>query len=298
MVDINNIFSSDENEDLNLDDSLSDENQQNTAKAVTKKAPAPAKSKASFGFMDKLKGVANPDKNVSTKAVNKIDLTDASSEQEEPSENSKTYRGEPLVTVITRNRFYRDGYRNLIKIAIAEAVIIVLLIISFIAYMGTSKSEDRYFATTADGRIMKMVPLDRANMSTSALMSWVAQSATEVMTFGFHDYQTRLQKSSRHFTRQGWEGFTRALQNSKIIDAVLATSQVVTCKPRSAPVLIQEGVFNGKYRWVVDLPLQVNYQSGQKSRTDNLMVRMVIDRVTSLENPYGVGIEQWIAKAN
>jgi intracellular multiplication protein IcmL len=205
------------------------------------------------------------------------------------------FAGGPLMTVVVRNEFYRDGFRNMLRIAIAESIIIVALIVTFIVYMNASKPQDHYFATTADGRIMQLVPLNLPNMGTSALMSWVAQSSTEVMTFGFHDYQRRMQQSSRHFTRHGWESFTTALQKSRIIEAVEASRQVVTAQPRSAPILIQEGVFNGKYRWVVDLPLAVTYQAGTATRTDNLTVRLVIDRVPSLENPNGVGIEQWIA---
>ena len=202
-----------------------------------------------------------------------------------------------LATVVIRNEFYRDGFRNMIKIAIAQAVIIIVLILSFISYMNATEPQDHYFATTADGRIMRLVPLNLPNMNTSALMSWVAQASTEVMTFGFHDYQRRMQQSSRHFTRRGWETFTSALQKSRIIDAVEAAQQVVTAQQISAPVLIQEGVFNGKYRWVVDIPLTVSYKSGAASRADKLKVRLVIDRVPSLENPNGVGIEQWIAMA-
>lgn len=201
----------------------------------------------------------------------------------------------PLMTVVVRNEFYRDGFRSVLKIAIAEAIIIVALILTFIAYMNATKAQDHYFATTADGRIMQLVPMNVPNMGTSALLSWAAQSATEVMTFGFHDYQRRMQQSSRHFTSYGWESFTSALQKSRIIESVEALQQVVTAQPRSAPILIQEGVFNGKYRWVVDLPLTVTYQAGSSSRTDLLTIRMVIDRVPSLENPNGVGIEQWIA---
>ena len=201
----------------------------------------------------------------------------------------------PLMTVVMRNEFYRDGFRNMMRIAVAEAIIIVVIIVTFIAYMNSSRPQDHYFATTADGRIMQLVPLDLPNMGTAALMSWVAQASTEVMTFGFHDYQRRLQNSSRNFTRHGWESFAAALQKSRIIESVEAGQQVVTAQPRSAPVLVQEGVFNGKYRWVVDLPLNVRYQSGTAVRNDTLNIRLVIDRVPSLENPNGVGIEQWIA---
>lgn len=201
----------------------------------------------------------------------------------------------PLMTVVVRNEFYRDGFRNMMRIAIAEAIIIVVLVLTFIVYMNATQPQNRYFATTADGRIMQLVPLDLPNLGTSALLSWTAQSASEIMTFGFHDYQRRMQQSSRHFTRHGWETFTAALQKSRIIESVETAKQVVSAQPRSAPVLIQEGVFNGKYRWVVELPLTVNYLSGSAVRADNLMVRLVIDRVPSLENPNGVGIEQWIA---
>jgi len=203
--------------------------------------------------------------------------------------------GGPLMTVVVRNEFYRDGFRNLMWIAVAETIAIVLLMATFIAYISNAKAQDHYFATTADGRIMQLVPLELANMNTSALLSWAAQAGTEVMTFGFNDYQRRLQYSSRHFTRHGWETFATALQKSRIIESMQAQYQVASAEPRSAPVLIQEQVFNGKYRWVVNLPLSVKYQAGSDLRTDNVDIRMVIDRVPSLENPSGVGIEQWIA---
>lgn len=202
----------------------------------------------------------------------------------------------PLVSVVTRNEYYRDGFRNLMRIAIAQAVIISLMILAFVVYMHKSAPVDRYFATTADGRIMQLVPLSQRNMSQAALLSWVSQAATDVMTFGFHDYQRRLQESSRHFTRRGWESFSRALQQSRILEGVEKNQQVVTAAPKSAPVLLQEGVVNGKYRWVVQLPLNVTYRSGSVSKTDVMNTQIVIERVPSLENPNGVGIDQWIAR--
>lgn len=201
----------------------------------------------------------------------------------------------PLTTVLTRNEFYRDGFRSMIRVAVVQSVIIVGLIMALLMYIGGAKPQDRYFATTADGRIMQLVPLDQPNMTPAALMSWVAQSVTEVMTFGFHDYQRRLQQSARHFTKAGWESFTAAMQRARIIDSVQAAQQTVSATPRSAPVLVQQGVFNGKYRWVLQMPIRVTYRSNTTSRTDNLNLNIVVERVPSLENPNGVGIVQWIA---
>jgi len=288
----------------------SEDNLDISANAQAKSAAKPALA-GGGSFIDKIKAMISPPPKAKVQpkvtapvkakqkpVANNQKVKEEASEVSDVAVDDGGYKGEPLMTIVMRNKFYRDGYRNLIKVAIAEAIIIIIIIIAFVSYVNVTKPQDRYFATTTDGRIMTLVPLDKPNMSTSALMSWVAQATTETMTFGFHDYQTRLQKASRHFTRHGWEGFTKALQKSKIIESVEATNQVVTAKPKSAPILVQEGVFNGKYRWVVDLPLQINYRSGANSRVDNLMVRLVIDRVTSLENPYGVGIEQWIAQAS
>lgn len=209
-------------------------------------------------------------------------------------QNNNVPRG-ALNAVVTRNEYYRDGYRNLMKIALIEGLVIVGLVVAFIVYINVHSERDRYFATTADGRILQLAPLDQPNISNAALMSWVSQAATEVMTFGFHDYQRRLQDASRHFTRRGWESFTTALQRSRIIESVENLQQVVTATPRSAPVLLQQGLFNGRYRWIVRLPLTVTFTSGNKSTSSNLEVTITIERVPTLESPNGVGIESWIA---
>lgn len=228
-------------------------------------------------------------------------MTDAPpppAEKAEKSLQAQLAAAGPLMNVVVRNEFYRDGFRTLMKIAVAQAVVIICLLLLFVSYMSTVQTKDHYFATTADGRIMQLVPLERANMGTADLLSWATQAATETMTFGFHDYQRRLQNSSRYFTRTGWEHFAEALQKSRTIESVEASSQVVSAEPRSAPTLLDEGALNGRYRWVVNLPLTVRYQGGSAGRTDQLNVILIIERVPSLESPSGVGIAQWVARGN
>lgn len=202
----------------------------------------------------------------------------------------------PLGNVVIRNQFYRDGYRTLVKIALVEAAAIVALIFTFIVFLNIYTPERTYFATTEDGRVVPLVPLSQANLSRPALLSWAAQAASETMTFGFHDYRRRLQESSRHFTRQGWGSFTKALQDSGMIETVTENRYVVYATPRSAPTILAEGVMpNGVYRWEVEMPMLITYELGQGRRTDSMNVRLVIVRVPKLESANGVGIEQWIA---
>lgn len=201
-------------------------------------------------------------------------------------------------TVVIRNEFYRDGYRSLLRIAVLQGLIIIGLIVVMWYVVHIHQPENRYFATTEDGRLVPMTALSEPNLSTPALLSWTAQAATEVMTFGFNDYQRRLQESSRNFTRRGWDSFTKALDASRIIEMVKANQQVATAAPSGAPILQSEGEAGGRYFWTVQLPMILTYQAGSRIRSDRLLVTLVVVRVPRLESPSGVGIEQWVAVPN
>ena len=198
--------------------------------------------------------------------------------------------------VVTRNIFYRDGYRILTKIALVEAFAIVALIVALTVTIANSKPIERFFATTADGRLVRLVPLSQPNLNDAAIVSWAARAASDVMTFGFHDYKRRLQETSKHFTRRGWQSFSQALKGSRMLTMVENRQQVVTAAPQQAPVIVQQGIVRGVYRWVVELPLIVTYQSGSKQDSNILKIRLVIVRTSTLDSAEGIGIQQWIAQ--
>ncbi|HEY8964359.1 MAG TPA: type IVB secretion system apparatus protein IcmL/DotI [Alphaproteobacteria bacterium] len=209
--------------------------------------------------------------------------------------NAPDYAGGGLGRVIIRNEFYRDGYRTMLRVALIEGIVILGLLGVIFAIVGAYQPENRYFATTEDGRLVPMEPLSEPNLSGPALLSWAAQAVSETMTFGFHDYRRRLQESSRHFTRKGWSSFVVALKDSGMIEAVEANRQVITAVPRAAPTIISEGPLGGVYTWQIELPMMVTYQLGQQTRNVSMSIRLTIVRVPKLESPNGVGIEQWLA---
>jgi intracellular multiplication protein IcmL len=248
--------------------------------------PRPARPSGAAGAVRKPIASAQEALNSAVKIPNQV--TDA--------EEIKALRG--IGSVVIRNEFYRDGYRSLLRIAILEAIVILGLIAAMFFVIEVHQPENRYFATTEDGRLVPMVSLNEPNLSIPALMSWSAQAATEVLTFGFNDYKRRLQEASRNFTRVGWASFTTALEKSRIIEMVEANKQVVSASPTSAPVLVEEGLVNGRYQWQIQVPMVITYQAGSATRSDHLLVSLTIVRVPKLESPNGVGIEQWIASPN
>ncbi len=211
--------------------------------------------------------------------------------------NSPPHKVPPMTpATVGRAAFYRAGYRRVLKIAVSEAVLILILMVVFFFIIDVHRPEDRYFASTEDGTLIEMQPLYSPNLSTKAITSWSAQAATEVMTFGFNDYRRRFQEASRNFTETGWESFMKSLSSSKILPTLVANQQLVLAAPADAPVLIQEGVVKGQYQWKVQVPLVITYQAQSKVRSSSLLITLTLVPVDDISASSGVGIEQWVAQ--
>jgi intracellular multiplication protein IcmL len=199
-------------------------------------------------------------------------------------------------TIINRNAYYRDGYRLMLKISVLLGIIIMILVGALVTLVVTTNVKHVFFATTSDGRIMPIVPLNNAFISRGDLVSWVADVTKRVMQFGYHDYRLRLQDSAQHFTAEGWQTFTKALKDSRILESVDARKLVVDATIDGAPEVSREGEdANGVYTWVVKVPMTIKYMGGQAPAEQRLDVTLTIVRVSTLERPRGIGISQWIA---
>lgn len=159
----------------------------------------------------------------------------------------------------------------------------------------SDECQNKYFATTQDGRIIPITPKDEPGVTNPVLLNWATEAIASTLTFGFNDYRRRFQENSKYFSKKGFASFTEALERARLIEMVKTNQQVVTAAPQGAPVIVSEGVKDGVYRWEVQVPTVITYQSGAKIRTDRLLITLVIKRSTLLENDKGLAIEQWIA---
>ncbi len=199
-----------------------------------------------------------------------------------------------IATVLNRNAFYRDGYRLLLRISVIQAVLIVFLVAALVGLLMTIQTRQVYFATTADGRIINIVPLNEPYRSQAEVIAWAAATAQNVMRFGYHDYRERLQQVSNNFTATGWESFTKALKESNIIDAVEARKLVVTMDINAAPEITSADVRNGIYTWDMKFPITIKFDGNEPPQPINTLLFLRVTRVSTLQNPDGISIEQWV----
>ena len=198
-----------------------------------------------------------------------------------------------LTAVAMRNDFYRDGQRKMI-IAMIISILINFVMASLLVYLLTHPPAPKYFATSINGRITPLYPLNEPNQSDSAVLQWANQAAIAAFTYNFVNYRDELQASSGFFTADGWTQFLNALQQSNNLDAVKAKKLIVSAVATRAPIILQKGLLNGSYSWRVQMPILVTYQSASEFSQQNNVVTMLITRVSTLNSPRGIGISQFV----
>jgi intracellular multiplication protein IcmL len=196
-----------------------------------------------------------------------------------------------LEHVVLRSDFYRDGYRRMVVINLIAAV--AILVETFILFTLVNRPvETRYFATE-NGRITQLQPLNTPVLSGRQLVQFAQEAAVASYTFDFVNYRKQLSELSSYYTRDGYSEYIDALSRSNL-DIVTKRKYVVSAVASGAPVVTREGVKQGVYAWEVQMPMSVVYQSSAERADQKFVVKMLLVRMPTAENPKGVGVHQII----
>lgn len=200
-----------------------------------------------------------------------------------------------LETVLMRADVYRTAYRRMSIVALALLVVTVIAVCAAVS-LALTRPEPRYFATTTDGRIQPLIPLDRPHLSAAEVSTYAAEAVTSSFTYSFATYQQDFQRAQQYFTKpRGWNSFVEAIQKSGTLDLVKNRRLNTTAIAQRA-VIVREGVgANGTYEWIVQMRVRVTYQSASEVTGQNLMVTVTLQRLQSYEHPRGAAISRIIA---
>lgn len=195
-----------------------------------------------------------------------------------------------LEIVRLRNNFYRDSYRRVL-VALLFLIIINLVMAGTLYYLLSHRPTPQYFATTSDGKLIRLYPLSAPVVSTAELLQWATVAATSANTFNFANYRKELQEASRFFTPSGWKEYQKELKGSRNLETVLAKKLTVSAVATGAPIILDQGVVLGKYKWKIQLPILITYESSSTKISQPLVVNMLVTRVSTLDTPQGVAID-------
>lgn len=200
--------------------------------------------------------------------------------------------------ILMRYEWYRDKFRISMKLNMVQAIALACLVFVCI-YLYTHIPAPKYFATSADGRITELTPMDQANLSDRKLLQWAVDAVGAANDYNFENYRGAIQGACNdYFTRFGCESYKKALIATGNLNAVKKKRLVASAQVVRAPVITEFGVARkeGWYFWNVELVAKVTYQSSAEFSTQRLVIQLNIVRMSPLESARGIGVHQYIAQ--
>ncbi len=195
--------------------------------------------------------------------------------------------------VTLHDDYYRDGFIKLLMIA-ASIIAAILFLIAVSLYLHFKKPAPTTFLTSAEWRVQPAVPLTQPYLSTPDVLQWVSDVIPKSFTYDFVNYNEQLKMASANFTNEGWKIFLNQLNIYVNYNNVQAYKLFVNSAPASAPYIINQGLLSGRYAWWVQMPINVDFVSYDKASKQNLILQILVVRVSTLNNLNGIGIENVI----
>ncbi|EDX9540750.1 hypothetical protein GQ173_003906 [Salmonella enterica] len=173
--------------------------------------------------------------------------------------------------------------------AIIIAVLSVLLIISVIAAIN---SDNKYFASSPDGKITPMVALDSPVINDNGIKLFTRDTLYDVLNLDFDTWRQDLEKGRVGFIDKGLGNLVTALKDAGII-AIMEKDRVNLRTEFSTPIISQKGLKNKVATWVVQIPITFNFV-GQNTTSKPLKFILIatVQAVDNKTSPKGVAISQ------
>jgi intracellular multiplication protein IcmL len=196
-----------------------------------------------------------------------------------------------LATVHLRNEFYRDNFRRMVWVLLASISLNILLAVG-LAYTGSKTPTSYFFSTTQTGQLIPLYPTTQPVVTNSTVLSWVSNNVPQIYQLDFINYRSQLNQLQGYFTATGWRQFVGAFGGQ--LKDLVSQQIIMSATPENVPVITGSGVFNGVYKWQVQMPLVLNLQQGNTQTTQHVLLTIVIDRVNNVSANQLLGISQII----
>ncbi len=200
---------------------------------------------------------------------------------------------EGLAFIVHRNLFYRDKYRR-VRFAVFLALFIDLLLIAGIAYNWTHPTPPRYFATTADGKIIPLSPLSKPVVSDDYVIQWTANQVRATFSVDYIHWREQLQRAAGSFTISGWRYFLTSLKRSNNLKTLIALKMVSSASITGSPQILEKAIINGHFAWKIQMPILVTYVNGGRTIPMPMDVTVIVLRMPVKDYPFHIAINNFL----
>lgn len=135
--------------------------------------------------------------------------------------------------------------------------------------------------------------LDSPMKGLDQIMDWGAAQGTMLFTTNFQNYYSMYEKASSGFTPKGWKSLMNQLVESGLFEAVVEKKLASTAIVSRPPVLLRQGLLNGRWTWRIQFEMLVNYESASELKQVKYITTMMIVRVPAdkMVNNSGLAVD-------
>lgn len=199
-----------------------------------------------------------------------------------------------LEAVVHRNEFYRDKFRSMAT-ALPVLVVALLVSIGLNVVLATRKPVMNYFAVDSVGRIVPIRSLVEPYVTDAYLGAWVSEKVSRAYSVDPQNYRRQIGDLQPHFTAEGYEQYVQSMQSSGTIDFITKNLLVMSAVPIGTPVISGRGTVGAVFFWKVQIPVLVDFKSGNKTAQKKRIVEVTVVRRQTIEAQDGIGISQFVA---
>jgi len=197
--------------------------------------------------------------------------------------------------LVTNEKIESEQHRSLLLKIFAQTITIAVLA-ALILFSGPFfQPVYHYYAVDPAGQVASLTGLTAPNMTNQAVLSWSINAVTEIMTIGFGDFETKLNRQRLRFTPEGWDSFRRGFLKQDIAATFKRNQLVLTTVPSNVPVILSQGRNpDNVYEWKIQLPVIMTYTTNNNMTSrQHSIVTLTIVRVSTTHNPDGIAIKTW-----
>ncbi len=184
------------------------------------------------------------------------------------------------------------SHTTLVKISLALAMIALFTVISLCVVVVKLSPKNHYFASTDDGRIVQLTPLNEPLLSLQAVEDFAGRAISNTFTFDYANYTTQMTANITSFTTEAFSQIKANVESPQgIVTEAVKNSWAVTTNVMSAPQVPMQGKMpGGQYGWRLIFPVRITFQSENQVRSSRYTVDVVVVRENQKDNPKGIAI--------
>lgn len=193
-----------------------------------------------------------------------------------------------------RNRYFY--IYNRYGIIMASLLGIMLIVnIGIAIYFQNQTVPPRYVPVDNEMRYFPPTPLNKHDKSDSDIQTFVMSSLKELLAYDYINYNEQLMAKQDLFTSDGWIDFANNMKQSFILDTVQENKWISSFRNTNLPKIVKRGINpDGIAYWLVEIDGVNSFVGENKSRNDNVTIRLKIERVSTLMKENGIGIASFI----